>query len=264
MLIILTSHPIQYQAPLWRALAQDGRVPFEVWFMCDHAVKESHDVEFGNRFAWDIDVLEGYPHRFLKNPGNVHPASFWKCRIHEPLQTLLKERGASALWIQGWQVFGYWQAAAAARRAGVDLWLRGESNDLAPPPRSLPKRFMKQLMLKWLFRRVKTFFYIGQANCRFYKKYGVQDAQLLSAPYAVDNERFQQQAQSLAPQRSEIRRKWGIPEESFCVLFCGKFVPKKRPTHHPGFTSCSLAQANWELSCGTSAVWFMTASKSQS
>jgi len=27
MLAILTTHPIQYQVPLWQALARDGRVP---------------------------------------------------------------------------------------------------------------------------------------------------------------------------------------------------------------------------------------------
>ena len=38
MLAIVTSHPIQNQAPLWRALAAAG-VKFEVWFLTPHAVK---------------------------------------------------------------------------------------------------------------------------------------------------------------------------------------------------------------------------------
>ena len=36
MLIVLTTHPIQYQVPLWQALAKDGRVPFEVWYLTHH------------------------------------------------------------------------------------------------------------------------------------------------------------------------------------------------------------------------------------
>jgi glycosyltransferase involved in cell wall biosynthesis len=27
----------------------------------------------------------------------------------------------------------------------------------------------------------------------------------------------------------ELRRRWGIRDDAFCVLFCGKFIPKKRP-----------------------------------
>src|SRR5438093_12536468 len=103
MLAILTTHPIQYQVPLWQALARDGRVPFEVWFLTDHGVRVSHDREFCTDFAWDLDMLAGYPYRFLKAAGGATPASFWKCRLRESLIKRLKAAGATALWVQGWQ-----------------------------------------------------------------------------------------------------------------------------------------------------------------
>src|SRR5215210_6114334 len=86
MLVILTTHPIQYQVPLWQALARDGRVPFEVWYLTDHGTRTTHDREFGQRFAWDIDTLTGYPHRFLKTAHGASPGSFWKCRLKERLR----------------------------------------------------------------------------------------------------------------------------------------------------------------------------------
>src|SRR5437764_13617860 len=49
------------------------------------------------------------------------------------------------------------------------------------------------------------------------------------AIYAVDNEGFAAQAAALRGQRSVVRSQWSIPQESFCVLFCGKFIPKKHP-----------------------------------
>ena len=58
MLAILTTHPIQYQVPLWQLLAEDGRVPFEVWYLSSHAVEQSYDREFSSNFAWDIDMIE--------------------------------------------------------------------------------------------------------------------------------------------------------------------------------------------------------------
>jgi glycosyltransferase involved in cell wall biosynthesis len=45
----------------------------------------------------------------------------------------------------------------------------------------------------------------------------------------VDNARFAAQAAALRGQRAELRRRWGIAEGAFCILFCGKFIPKKRP-----------------------------------
>lgn len=228
MLIILSTHPIQYQVPLWQALARDGRIPFEVWYMSDHATKVSHDKEFGADFAWDINLLSGYPYKFLKVPKDASPSSFWKCRVQERLRERMIACGASVLWIQGWQVAGYWQAVHEAKKLGVKVWLRGESNDLAPKS-TLGKRVIKQVLMRWLFSRVNSFLYIGHANRRLYESHGIKKERLISAPYFVDNERFAKQTSDLRGQRTEIRRTWNIADDAFCILFCGKFIQKKRP-----------------------------------
>src|ERR1700720_879900 len=110
MLVILTTHPIQYQVPLWQALARDGRVPFEVWYLTKFGTQPSPDQEFGKTFAWDIEMLSGYPYRFLDTAEGATPTTFWKCRIRERLRDRLRAVGATVVWIQGWQVAGYWQA----------------------------------------------------------------------------------------------------------------------------------------------------------
>ena len=227
MLAILTTHPIQYQVPLWQALSRARCVPFEVWYLTDHGVRVSNDREFRTAFAWDLDMLNGYPYRFLSTAPNATPASFWNCRLQESLTTRLRTSGVTALWVQGWQVAAYWQAVWAAKRVGVPVWLRGESNNLAPAP--IWKRAMKSVLLGQLFRRVDHFLYIGSANRHLYESYGVPASRLHPGLYCVDNERFARQAELLLPRRSELRRKWRIPEDASCVLFCGKFIEKKRP-----------------------------------
>jgi glycosyltransferase involved in cell wall biosynthesis len=232
VLAILTTHPIQYQVPLWQALARDGRVPFEVWYLCDHAVRATADPEFGRTFAWDLGQgsLDGYPHRFLRtNPRrSLRPADFFGLRLQEPLAPLFREKNVSALWIQGWQKLAYWQAVAQAKSAGVEVWLRGETNDLAPPGGGL-RRWLKRTRLRWLFSRVDRFLCIGTANQRFYAQHGVSAARMFAAPYGVDHARFAVQASALRSRRAEIRAQWGIAADAFCVLYCGKFIPKKRP-----------------------------------
>lgn len=228
MLAILTTHPIQYQAPLWQALARDGRVPFEVWFCTDHGVQPSHDPQFGRSFAWDVDLLDGYPHRFLDAASGATPGSFWKCRLREPVRERMRRAGITALWTQGWQVAAYWQGVREAKSVGVEVWLRGESNDLAPPA-PWWKRAAKRRLLGRLFSQVDRFLTIGSANRRLYRQYGMPESRMTAAPYCVDNDRFVQQAAELRPRRAELRRAWNIPEDAFCVLFCGKFIGKKRP-----------------------------------
>jgi len=61
---ILTSHPIQYQAPWFRGLAT--LVELEVFFA--HRPDAAQQGEgFGTSFSWDVDLLSGYKHQFLKN-----------------------------------------------------------------------------------------------------------------------------------------------------------------------------------------------------
>jgi glycosyltransferase involved in cell wall biosynthesis len=227
MLVIITTHPIQYQVPLWQALARDGRVPFEIWYLTHHAVNTSHDAEFDKAFAWDLDMLAGYPHRRLKVASGATPTTFMRCRIVEPLEPMLKAAGARVVWIQGWQVLAYWQAVWAANRAGCEVWLRGESNDLAAVP--WWKKQVKRTVLGQLFRRVDRFLCIGSANKRLYQRFGIPDSRLRRAPYSVDNDRFAAQAAALRTQRAAIRAKWGIAGDAFVAMFCGKFIAKKRP-----------------------------------
>jgi glycosyltransferase involved in cell wall biosynthesis len=270
MLAILTTHPIQYQVPLWQMLAADGRVPFEVWYLSEHATRVSRDVEFGKEFAWDIDMLKGYRYRILKTRAGATPNTFWRSRITESLPNRFRETKTKVLWVNGWQVAGYWQAVWAAHRAGVEVWMRGESNALRGRPAAAGrqddkttglrdqspvvssqwssgqghglgalKRRAKRLMLGQLFKRVDQFLCIGTANRELYRSYGVPESNLHMAMYAVDNERFARQAEAIrgsasalgygATGRPMIRSQWGIPKDAFCVLFCGKFIPKKHP-----------------------------------
>ena len=227
MLAIVTSHPIQYQAPLWRALAADGRIPFEVWFLTPHATKPSFDREFGRTFAWDLDLLEGYPHRFLDIQPGWRLDKFTGIRLQTSWAEEFRARGIRTVWLEGWRFLTLWQAVAAAHRHGLKVMLRGESHDLAPEKPL--GRIFKRYALAWFFRRVDHFLCIGSANRRFYLRHGIPAARLAPAPYSVDTAAFARAATALQPRRSELRRQWGIPDEAWCVLFCGKLIPKKRP-----------------------------------
>lgn len=195
--------------------------------MSDHGTKSSYDIQFRKSFAWDFDTLAGYPYRFL--PVNTHAQvnSFGKLRLTQSLRPLLHEKHIKVLWVQGWQVLAYWQAIWQAHQSGIVVWLRAESNDLHTPHWS--KRILRKFLINQLFKRVNRFFYIGNANRRLYQQFGVPEQKLIFAPYCVDNLRFAQTAETWVKDRNLLRKHWGIPESATCFLFCGKFIPKKRP-----------------------------------
>ena len=228
MLAILTTHPIQYQVPLWKELAVRGNVPFKVFYMCDQGLQARFDPGFGKSLAWDVDLLGGYECEFLDTYRGPRFDSFWSLRLKRGFGRALRGMGADVLWIQGWQVAAYWQAVFEAQRAGVKVWLRGDTN--ARSNAGGIGQQLKRLLLRQLLRRVDRLLYVGEANRQFYLAQGIAEERLTPAPHCVDNARFVAAAAAARSERDRIRKEWQIPAEAFCFLFAGKFLAKKRPS----------------------------------
>jgi glycosyltransferase involved in cell wall biosynthesis len=227
VLAVLTTHPIQYQVPVWKELAARKNIPFKVFYMSDQGLEARFDPGFGKSLSWDIDLLNGYESELLDAYRGQRSGSFWSLRLKRGFGSALRGMGADVLWIQGWQVAAYWQAVLEARQAGTEVWLRGETNTRSNAGR-VGRRFRRRL-LRQLLRRVDRFLYIGEANRHFYLEHGINNEQLAAAPYCVDNVRFVAAAEAARPERDHIREEWGIPAEAFCFLFAGKLLAQKRP-----------------------------------
>lgn len=221
---IITTHPIQYQVPIWKELARRNSVPFEVIFLCDHGYRESYDKEFGASFRWDMNMLEGYPSRVVG--GGRSPVGFWSLRLSTEIIGYLWRERPNVVWIQGWQVAGYWGVAFLARLRGADLWLRAETNSRSGGGRVAVAR---KIALRALFSLTDRFFWIGAGNRDFYLSQGVQPERLAFAPYCVDNDTFHLAAKTNRCERESVKRELKLPPRAFCFLFVGKFIAKKRP-----------------------------------
>src|SRR4051812_21107558 len=149
--------------------------------MSDQGLKARYDPGFGKSLSWDIDLLSGYESEFLDTYKGQRSDSFWWLRLKRGFGSALRGMGADVLWIQGWQVAAYWQAVFEARKAGTEVWLRGETNARSNAGRT--GRRCKRRLLQQLLRRVDRFLYIGQANRQFYLEQGVGNHQLAAAPY---------------------------------------------------------------------------------
>jgi len=227
MLVALTTHPIQYQVPIWKALAARQTVPFQVWFMSRHGLEARQDSGFRRSVAWDIDLLGGYDYQFIDVFERGRQDSFSWLTLKSGFRRRLREVGANALWLQGWQVMAYWQAAYLARASGVQIWLRAETN--LGSANQQQKSFLKTSIRRNLLQNVDRFLTIGTRNRAFYISQGLDFSRLSFAPYGVDNSRFSAHEHVLRAQRVTLRRNWGIDDDAFVVLFVGKLQHKKRP-----------------------------------
>ena len=259
---ILSSHPIQYYSPWFRALAQ--QVELEV-FYAHRPDAAQQGAGFGKGFTWDVDLLSGYRHHFLKNV-SPHPGTddYGGCDTPEIEEIILgkpneesrrqpNEIGNAISWakevssqrsvvprrfdafiVVGWYLKCFRQAVRACRRAGIPVLVRGDSQ--LRTPRAWPKRLAMEVRQRWLLRQFDGFLSVGQRHKEYLRHFGVPARKIFSVPHFVDNAWFAAKAAEVSdPQseignrKSEIRKKWGIPKDAFCVLFCGKFISKKRP-----------------------------------
>jgi glycosyltransferase involved in cell wall biosynthesis len=219
--LLAATHPIQYQVPLFQALAREADIDFSVLYLqLPDAAQQG--VGFGVAFTWDIPLLEGY--RWQQVPGLLGRGGlrgFFATRIPHPV-ALLRSLRPDVLVLTGWQAWPLVQLLLAAWVLRLPVVMRGESNALRPRP--WPARLLHRLLLG----RCRAFLTIGQGNEAFYRGYGIQPERLFSAPYYVDNARFAAAAQALAPQREALRQRWQVPPGAVCLLYAGKLEPKKR------------------------------------
>ena len=117
-LAFLTTHPIQYQVPVFRHLAAEPGVEFEVLF-CTIPTAEQQGAEFGVKFEWDIPLLEGYEYHVLenvsRNPGLMH---FGGCDT-PGVTEYLRGRRFDAVVVNGWVVKSCLQTARACNRLAI-------------------------------------------------------------------------------------------------------------------------------------------------
>jgi glycosyltransferase involved in cell wall biosynthesis len=216
-LSLFTTHPIQYQVPWFRALHARDEVDLCVYF--HHLPSPEQQGEgFGHAFEWDLPLLDGYAWRVYRGA----PSLADELRFSSIPQAVSAETSDVVL-VAGWQSTYMRKVAVAASLGNCPVLVRGETSALKP--RSLSVRAMH-----WLYVRLfDHFLAIGEANALFYRDRGISEDRIHPCRYFVENERFDRDYQRLIDKRSHLRTEFSVPAGATCVLFVGKFIPKKNP-----------------------------------
>lgn len=219
------SHPIQYFAPLFRALAADPALDLKVFFSSAQGAESYRDAGFGREVRWDVPLLEGYRSEVFGRRRASGPAPLTGAG-HPGLARRLAAFDPDVLWVHGYASAASLRALLWAGRRGVIF--TGDSELLQP--RGPVRRALKRLLLPALFRRVRVFVDCGERNREYYRHYGVADAQLVHGAYALEIARFQAARDAFAPGEREAERvRRGLDAQALTVVWSGKFVEAKRP-----------------------------------
>ena len=232
-LAYLVSHPIQYQAPLLRRIAEETDIDLTVFFGSDFSVQGYLDAGFGVGVKWDVPLLDGYKHEFLPKLRDRGNASFASPVNYGLVRRLRGEGGDpafDALWVHGYSTVNAMQGILTAKALGIPVLLRAESW-LGDRGRSGVKLLLKKTFFSGLKQLVDAVLPIGTLNAEYWRYYFGDDVAQFMVPYAVDNGYFAQRARDAEAGRAALQAELELDPARPVILFAGKLQPRKHCDH---------------------------------
>ncbi len=228
-LAIITSHPIQYNAPLFRLLSERKKIELKVFYTWGQT-KDGlvYDPDFKQTIQWDIPLLDGYDHEFVENVSPNPGAGHYKGIMNKDLIERIDRYNPDALLVYGWSFQSHLQVLKHYK-GKKQIIFRGDSTLLDESPGFSFKKTARRIFLKWVYRHVDTALYTGEANKQYYLTHGMTQEHLDYAPHAIENERFYDTNGEHEQKAKQWRSELGIPEHAVVFLFAGKLEAKKDP-----------------------------------
>lgn len=226
-LAIITTHPIQYNAPWFKLLATSGFVKPKVFYTWSQVeTQEKFDPGFGRVVEWDVPLLEGYEYCFVKNVSTKPGSNHFKGMDNPTLIDEVERWGADAVLVFGWAFKSHLKCIRYFHKKKPVLF-RGDSTLLDEA--SGLKIFLRRFFLKWVYRHVDVALYVGENNKQYFLQHGIPLSKLKYAPHAIDNSRFFDSDGSYTLEAKRKRVAFNFTDDDVVLLFAGKLEPKKNP-----------------------------------
>lgn len=226
-LAVITTHPIQYNAPWFRHMSATGALDLRVFYLWDFGVRDRYDPAFRQTIRWDVPLLDGYAYEFVPNgsprPGTDHVLGLWNPSLARRVRAFAPD----AVLLLTYNFATIYRFLVEWRRGEAPLLFRGDSHRIGAPGGL--RAGLRRRVVGAVLRRFDAALYVGQANRRYFELHGVPQSKLFFAPHAVDNARFMAAGPAARDGAARWRAELGIPADHRVVLFAGKLEEKKRP-----------------------------------
>lgn len=224
-LAIISSHPIQYNAPLFKLLTQRGKLNVKVFYTWGkQSIEPKFDPGFGKTIKWDIPLLDGYDYEFLENVSKAPGSSHFKGIINPDIIQKIKSYQPTAVLVYGWAFKSHLKVLRYFHNR-IPVLFRGDST-LLNDAGGL-KQQLRKLFLTWVYSKVNYALYVGTNNKKYYETFGLNNRQLVFAPHCVDSSRFSATDNAQQSMVISLQRQLNISSNDFVFLYAGKLETVK-------------------------------------
>ena len=227
--LFVALHPVQYASPIFRRLANDPRVEIQVAFCTLQGAEAAVDPDFGVPVKWDVPLLEGFPWIAMRNRSPRPRVGTFFGLVNPQVWSLIRKRNFDAVVAYtGYMCVTFWIALAAAKLSGIPILFGTDAHDFAPRDGARWKPRIKSLLWPRLFRLADQVLVPSSGGVELMRSLGIPERRIALTPYVVNNDWWTERASQA--NRSEVRKRWGVPEQAVVIVFSAKLQPWKRPT----------------------------------
>lgn len=185
------------------------------------------DPGFGKNREWDIPLLEGYVYEFVPNVSKRPGSHRFLGVVNPELIDRIKSYSPDAVLVYGWCFYSHLKSMRYFK-GKIPVYFRGDSTLLGETKRFSFKKILRRIALRWVYKNIDKAFYVGSQNKKYYQAHGLNDANLLFAPHAVENTRFYSNKNEFDSKAIDWRRSLGITDSDTVFLYAGKIEWQKR------------------------------------
>lgn len=246
---LIADKVMPYRTAFYRKLASSSKIDLTVLFLDRWGYEKRYDPTMGVDLAWDIPVLEGFKHIFLKRFALFNVTYTGADRLrHETrgrgigtflfylritlglvsLEVVQKIINADydAIIIEGYHNLSLLIAILSAKLSRKMLILRTEADLNMKRSKSL--KIVKYVYLKLLLPLFDQILFSSTSSRNYYLHYGMKENSLTFVPSAVDNNFFRTQRARIQKDGNSIRSHLGIEDDTIVLLGIGRMVKRKR------------------------------------
>ena len=230
--VIIAPTCFYYQVPIFRALAAHPQLDLTVYFCSGEAITGEDIVrKFNSSGSWgtESELLDGYKYKLLKNYSPAPSYVNWPLGlINLGVWSEIRKDRPDAVILMSWMNPTWWLTILCCTLLKVPYMWMTDQNIEVEPLKPKWKTWPKKLFLgNGVFRMASGFLCAGTANQLLYQYYGVPEEKLFPFAFSWAHEELLECSEELMSQRHQLRDEYGLPQESYVVLYCGRLSQEK-------------------------------------
>lgn len=226
---VVFTHPTQHHGPLWRKLSEQPNISITVLYLSDENQGNGDRELGGNAQPWDVDLLSGYEHKYLKDLSGKVPSAQQKSAISPELITLLTPENFDAIFMQSFVNYSYRLTALLCRLRGIPLIMQNDATIMSDGRYSRSRRIVMSVLYPWMLNFADYWLSCGDHNEIHLRHYGVPDQKIMRGCHPIDGERFEKSIAQGQDEIQQIRQKLAWDEDTIIYGLAGKYIDRKNP-----------------------------------